>query len=777
MAQIRTTRYHSPDTSRNQNLQLAGLVRPGVYSGYKVVPATEGSNRLSIVKGAAVSSILVTEEGVRIEETEDLNSVTQVTNANPDGVRIDLVVARYQFTADNNVGQTYEVIRGAYPTSGQDPVAPLPTAFQIPLAHVKVNAKAGSASIYYSDVINLIPARFTPTPELGSLKPIIDSARRSRIFVYEGYFPSFDGTEAISFPGGYSRDLVLDDFDAIGVRYALFGVADDLVVSVIGTATTVDQLPAFTNSILPLCIATVSVTAVGPVIESIKDIRFPVSRQLVAVVEDEPYKASLADSVFDYVRVDVFRDSEGIELSTLAVASPTNSFNETANSSLTTAPWLLTVDKGRTALNLAGNDTVINGYAVFVTKDLFRDVSFKAQHFMVHVDADFPLISFRYSTSSPSAGFSSPMFAPGQIVRIPAGEIQKLYLKFYVPAEYVNRTNGCNMFSFGCYLRLNQQVVNTATVSDVGVRSLKNSVPNLIANGNFRAWSRNDINGSVPNPDLIEEIVYQLSDARPYAADGWQFLSLGAVPVNNTISRVSIQTDIVGSGVGTDTGLYWEVGPNQASTNVSEMEYRAPISGAEAGKFVTFALSYRASSSNLVAINVAIYRLTPTGGVQRELSNAVAAPTASGRLIVRSRTPITIDAVAIGFIVQFIDRTGNVTVYNATGALGEFASLDYTEPVNAGDILRKYYERGRIVAAGNTLEGQQVAATVQFGAQKFTQLGALYGEVVPGSAYNRSFNVNAPVFDVTKDGMTVIASSLSNGLAKVDLDFESYIRY
>lgn len=777
MAQIRTTRYHSPDTSRNQNLQLAGLVRPGVYSGYKVVPAIEGSNRLSIIRGSEASSVLITEEGVRVEETDDLGSILQVTNANPDGNRIDLVVARYQFNPDNNVAQVYEVIRGAYPASGQDPVAPLPTAFQVPLAHVKVNAKTGSASIYYNDVINLIPARFVPTREIGSLKPVIDATRKSRIFVYEGDFPSFDGTEAIQFKGGYSRDLVIADFDGIGTRYALFGVADDLVVSVMGTAQTVDALPAFTNSILPLCIATVSVTAVGPVIESIKDIRFPVSRQLVAVVEEEPYKASLADSVFDFVRVDVCRDSEGIETSTLAVASASNTLTEVANSSLSAAPWLLTVDKGRTALNLDSNDVVVTGYAVFVTKDMFRDVSFKAQHFMVHVDSDFPLIYFRYSTSSPTAGFSSPLFTPGQIVRIPAGEVQKLYLKFYVPAEYVNRANGCNIFSFGCYLRLNQQVVNTATVSDVGIRSLKNAVPNMIANGNFRYWSRNDINGAVPNPDASEEIVYQISDTRPYGADGWQFISLGATSVNNTISRVSIQADVIGSGVGTDTGMYWEIGPNQSSTNISEMEYRAPISGAEAGKRVTFSISYRASASNLVAANIAIYRITPTGGVNRDMSSAVVAPSSSGRLIVRSNTTIPVDALAIGFVVQFIDRTGNVTLYNATGALGDFASIDYTEPLNAGDILRKYYERGRIVAAGNTLEGQQVAATVQFGAQKFTQLGALYGEVVAGSAYNRSFNVSAPVFDVTRDGMTVVASSLSNGLAKVDLDFESYIRY
>jgi hypothetical protein len=688
---------------------------------------------LSIVRGNAPSSILLTSQGVRIEETDDLVSIVLVTNSNPDGVRVDLVVARYEFSADNNVGQTYEVIRGTYPSSGDDPVPPSPGPFDIPLAHVYVQAKSGSASIAYTDVINLVPARFTPGQDIGSLKPIADPVRTTRIFVHEGVFQSFDGAKAIHFPGGYSRELLIDDFDGYGLKYALFGLTDDGVVSVIGTADSEENLPTFTSSILPLCIAVVN-TAIGtvPAIVSVRDIRFPVSRQLVAVVEDEPYKASLADSIFDFVRVDVFRDTSGIELTSTAVASET-SLIEVLNSSVTAEPWSISLDKGRTALNLANTGTPISGYAVFVTKDMFRDVSFKAQHFMVHVDSDFTNVYFRYSTSSPTAGFSSPLFRPGQIVRIPAGEVQKLYLKFYIPAEYVNRALGCNIFSYGCYLRLNQQVVNTATVADVGIRSLKNAVPNLIANGNFRVWSRNDINSQVPNPDANEEIVYQVTETRPFAADGWQFVSLGAVPVNNTISRVSIQSDLLGVGPGTDTGLYWEIGPNQASTNTSELEYRAPISGSETGKWVTFALSYRGSAPNLVAVNIAIYRLTPTGGVTRELAQSAVATTAIGRVIVRSLTTIPVDAVAIGFVIQFIDRTGNVTVYNATGALGEFATIDYTEPVNATDILRKYYERGRLIAAGNTTEAQQVAATIQFGAQKFTQLGSLNASVVEGA--------------------------------------------
>lgn len=777
MAQIRTTRYHSPDTSRNQNLQLAGLIRPGVYSGYKVVPSTEGSNRLSIVRAGNESSVLVTSQGVRIEETDDLMSILLVTNANPSGDRIDLVVARYEFNADNSVNQVYDVIRGSYPESGQDPVPPMPGSFDIPLASVFVRARAGSASIFYTDILNRIPAKFTPGDDIGSLKPIADPVRTSRIFVHEGTFQSFDGTRAIHYPGGYSRDLVPADFVTFGTNYVLFGLDDDGVIAVVGVSSSIDSLPAFTSSVLPLCIATVITTgSSAPIISSVKDVRFPASRQLVAVVEDEPYKSSLADSIFDFVRVDVFRDTTGIELTSAAVAQE-STLAEVLNSSLVTQPWTISLDKGRTSLNLTNTGSPITGYAVFVTKDMFRDVSFKAQHFMVHVDSDFPNIYFRYSTSSSVAGFSSPLFRPGQIVRIPAGEVQKLHLKFYVPAEYVNRTFGCNLFSFGCYLRLNQQVVNTATVADVGIRSLKNSVPNLIANGNFRVWSRNDINNRVPNPDANEEIVYQVSTTKPFVADGWQFTLFNALPVNSMVSRVSIQTDILGVGVGTDTGLYWEIGPNQSSTNVSELEYRAPVSGSEAGKWVTFALSYRGSASSLLAINVAIYRLTLTGNVTRELGQAVVAPTASGRLIVRSLTTIPIDALAVGFIIQFADRTGNVTVYNATGVLGEFATLDYTEPVNSSDILRKYYERGRIIAVGNTTESQQVASTIQFGAQKFTQLGSLNATVIEGSAYNRSFNVSAPVFDVTRDGLTVVASALSNGLAKIDLDFESYIRY
>ena len=84
MAQKRTHDYRGPRSSENLNGHLLGVVPPGVYEGFQVNP-----------DGSVSPGMLITPEGIRIEETEPI-SVPQPL-ADPDNPRIDLVVCQHEY--------------------------------------------------------------------------------------------------------------------------------------------------------------------------------------------------------------------------------------------------------------------------------------------------------------------------------------------------------------------------------------------------------------------------------------------------------------------------------------------------------------------------------------------------------------------------------------------------------------------------------------------------------------------------------------------------------
>jgi len=84
MVQKRIHDYRGPRSSENLNEHLLGVFPPGVYKGFQV--ASDGS---------VSPGMLITPEGIRIEETEPF-SVPQPL-ADPDNPRIDLVVCIHEY--------------------------------------------------------------------------------------------------------------------------------------------------------------------------------------------------------------------------------------------------------------------------------------------------------------------------------------------------------------------------------------------------------------------------------------------------------------------------------------------------------------------------------------------------------------------------------------------------------------------------------------------------------------------------------------------------------
>jgi hypothetical protein len=305
MTQSRSVSFHALDTSALHNARLVGTLRPGVYSGFRLRPNGAETNKLDVTSGDDALSILLTAQGVRIEETEDLIGNIVIGNADPNLDRIDLIVASYQFTTDNSVEAEYVVIRGSYPASSAiDPTPPDPTySYQVPIAYVRVRSQRSSgggsrARIEVTDIVHIGRAGDTRAPEnISSFMPIIEPADRRRLFVHAGILPSFDGTRTLTFGGAHSEPIDATTMSDGESKYFLFGVNDDGEVTVIGSSSTVAGLPDFTRDVFPVCYVTGTKIPTTDVITltDIVDVRFPFARQLSPVIEEEAYKATLAD--------------------------------------------------------------------------------------------------------------------------------------------------------------------------------------------------------------------------------------------------------------------------------------------------------------------------------------------------------------------------------------------------------------------------------------------------------------------------------------------------
>jgi len=774
MTQNRTTAYHALDTSARHNEQMADVIRPGVYKGYKLRVNAAEPNRLDVTVGSDLTSVLLTYEGVKIEETGDLYGVLAVANADASQERIDLAVAEYTFSVDDDVEQQYKLLRGRYAPTGTTPTPPsVQSVYQIPLAYVRVRPRSAFSSsaraqIETEDIIHIGRAADARSPQdVSSLMPIIEPSDNRLLFVHAGVLPTFDGSAALQFSGGYSEAIDPTTLSDGEEAWYLFGISDDGVVEVVSTAATEAALPAFTGDVFPVCKVMGKKLSGTVMLQRLVDIRFPFARQIAARTEEETYKATLADSVFEHVRIEPFRDLDMLAQDTLSDSDVT-----------------LTLNRGATSAEFLweGDDDLPAADVEIATVDLLSGTSIGVvEHFMMLVDADMPGMRMKFSTTSKYSGFSTATFNSGTIVRIPAGGAMRLYVKFVIPAEAFADAATLRLRSFGCFLSLNSEALSQNTLADVGLDTLQLAVPNLIANGNFRIWSRDDADGNTPDPDAKTEIAYEVSAEQPFAADGWQFTTLSFPARNGRVSRLGLTQDILASGDANygDTALWWE-GSGGSGGGLNVLEYRTQVPANSDGHRVTFAVKYKLSSVSALSIGVALYEMTEEKTLRLQAAPTIVSPvTVRGDLIAVSDIAINERTHAVAFLIQLRQTAGDssAALWNARAAIGEYRALRYTEAVGAADLLRKYYERGRLFVAGSVQEGTMFGGSVQFGAKKLAGLGELSARTIQRSDSNRSLNLGDPAYDVTADGLVATATATSAGGARLDVDFEAFVTY
>jgi hypothetical protein len=204
MVQKRIHDYRGPRSSENLNCHLLGVVPPGVYEGFQVNP-----------DGSVSPGMLVTPEGIRIEETEPF-SVPQPL-ADPVNPRIDLVVCQHEY--EKTVPAPPAVFTTVPGTPAADPLPPDIPDHAVLIAACRMEAGAGE----WTDIQQLgYPARaYNAVPQPDHTWKIVLGARGAMVQLFD---PN-TGTVAafVVAPGTYADGETINwgapvlEYDADGI--------------------------------------------------------------------------------------------------------------------------------------------------------------------------------------------------------------------------------------------------------------------------------------------------------------------------------------------------------------------------------------------------------------------------------------------------------------------------------------------------------------------------------------------------------------------------------
>lgn len=277
MTQLRLLDFGAPRKSQYINEHFVGIVpTKRVYRGYSVEANGPADLDLNINLGGAVSSVLLTEEGVRVEESGDLsNAVTIAPHATLD--RIDYVVAEHQFTNLNNP-QTYAVIEG---TAGAPPSPPASVPqYNVLLATVYVPAAATQIT---DDLINQSHDVNTETVIDRSgfleLRPDPQDGINNTVFINGGTYVVSSGLDVITVADGTGDALTFPVVTAPArERYDLLTLDDAGVaarVAGVEAATGLAVSPAYPTDKQVIAEIYVDENVDVRIVESdIRDVRF-----------------------------------------------------------------------------------------------------------------------------------------------------------------------------------------------------------------------------------------------------------------------------------------------------------------------------------------------------------------------------------------------------------------------------------------------------------------------------------------------------------------------
>ena len=749
MAQNITTRYRDFDTSEVQNQRFVNVVEAGVYSGYDLSVNGGLAYTIDITTGSDGVSTLVTSQGVVITESDTVAAAVKLAPADPSFDRIDLIVAEYQYSTNPADVQVYKVLRGPAQAGSGEPLVPaLQNSFQVPLGQVYV--RAGANYILQSDIRPTIKADWTVSSEWGDLKPEVAAGNSSILYVYPGTFGKSDATEVLQFPGGYSSVITDSTFQDGETRWYLFGISDSLDVVSVGWSPTEDGLAEAATDVL--VVAKVEAIKSNGIVtlNRVVDLRVPFARAGFRSDESIKYQELLGNSVLRYLRVDEFEDLSGI--SDNSIVGGTVTLN-TAGSALEIA------STAQTDVTFVSTDRVYGSRINTV------------DHFMVVADSTIENLTFTYSTVSPTTGFTTQQFRPGELVRVPGGTSRRLYIKFLVPsAEFFNGAT-TRIFSYGVLMNLDNSGKSALSISELGIGDLTESVPNLIANGDFYFWTKGTVQGKPVEPASQGLAFFPVSSESPYLADGWQFTKINANLGSSSVGRTTV------TGVnGTSTALYLDLQPDTSTQDtITVLEYRIPRAAALSGNRLTFAADFGIEGGGSVTIGIAQFQRTSSGLV-RLGADSVTVVRASGTTTVTTPAAVSSDADVVSFFLTFQD-TVTGTIRHARAAVGEFGVMPNAYVSDAEAILGTYAERGTFFQTGFAEAGGVFGGSVQFGTPKRTDLGILEAGSTNAANASQTTNADNVTFSADRFGVIVSATAAASANISLQADWQAFIKY
>lgn len=164
MAQNRTWDFGEKRLTTVLNRHFEDVIPSGVYKGFNVEETSPASLSLDVNRAPDSTNVLITPEGIRIEEDADVPGAVTLSAGDPSNPRIDLIFMKHKYDPSTNNPGTFEVVAGTPAPSPIEPTPPVDTFFRTRLASVLVPTSA--TSIVTADITNVAKASLGFLPAL-----------------------------------------------------------------------------------------------------------------------------------------------------------------------------------------------------------------------------------------------------------------------------------------------------------------------------------------------------------------------------------------------------------------------------------------------------------------------------------------------------------------------------------------------------------------------------------------------------------------------------------
>lgn len=151
MAQNVTLQFGEKRNAEFVNRHFEDVIPPGIYKGFNARETVAPSLFLDIKAEADGTNVVVTDEGIRIEEDADLLGAVSIPVPDPSLPRIDSIFVKHKFVPTNDPA-TIELIAGVPDVTPAPTPPPADGFFRVQLATVLVPAAA--SSIVDADITN-----------------------------------------------------------------------------------------------------------------------------------------------------------------------------------------------------------------------------------------------------------------------------------------------------------------------------------------------------------------------------------------------------------------------------------------------------------------------------------------------------------------------------------------------------------------------------------------------------------------------------------------------